>query len=110
MDVSWVGVARDHGTRDRHIVGAGTILNARQFDEAAAAGSKFIVSPGCTRQLFDAARDSAVQDIEATREWQRLIPDSTLEALTGDSPHLAATHPDECARRVRRFIDSARRG
>jgi 2-dehydro-3-deoxyphosphogluconate aldolase/(4S)-4-hydroxy-2-oxoglutarate aldolase len=41
-------------------VGAGTILNARQFGEAAAAGSKFIVSPGCTRQLFDAARDSDV--------------------------------------------------
>jgi 2-dehydro-3-deoxyphosphogluconate aldolase / (4S)-4-hydroxy-2-oxoglutarate aldolase len=41
-------------------VGAGTILNARQFGEAAEAGSKFIVSPGCTRQLFDAARDSDV--------------------------------------------------
>jgi 2-dehydro-3-deoxyphosphogluconate aldolase / (4S)-4-hydroxy-2-oxoglutarate aldolase len=42
------------------VVGAGTILNAKQFDEAAAAGSKFIVSPGCTRQVFDAARESAV--------------------------------------------------
>jgi 2-dehydro-3-deoxyphosphogluconate aldolase / (4S)-4-hydroxy-2-oxoglutarate aldolase len=42
------------------VVGAGTILNANQFEEAAKAGSKFIVSPGCTRQLFDAARDSAV--------------------------------------------------
>jgi 2-dehydro-3-deoxyphosphogluconate aldolase/(4S)-4-hydroxy-2-oxoglutarate aldolase len=42
------------------IVGAGTILNARQFDEAAKAGSKFIVSPGCTRQVFDAAKASPV--------------------------------------------------
>jgi 2-dehydro-3-deoxyphosphogluconate aldolase/(4S)-4-hydroxy-2-oxoglutarate aldolase len=42
------------------VVGAGTILNARQFDEAAEAGSKFIVSPGCTSQLFAAARDSDV--------------------------------------------------
>jgi 2-dehydro-3-deoxyphosphogluconate aldolase/(4S)-4-hydroxy-2-oxoglutarate aldolase len=42
------------------VVGAGTILNAKQFDEAARAGSKFIVSPGCTRQLFDVARDSDV--------------------------------------------------
>jgi 2-dehydro-3-deoxyphosphogluconate aldolase / (4S)-4-hydroxy-2-oxoglutarate aldolase len=42
------------------VVGAGTILNARQFDQAAEAGSKFIVSPGCTHQLFDAARDSDV--------------------------------------------------
>jgi 2-dehydro-3-deoxyphosphogluconate aldolase/(4S)-4-hydroxy-2-oxoglutarate aldolase len=42
------------------VVGAGTILTAKQFDEAAAAGSKFIVSPGATREVFDAARNSAV--------------------------------------------------
>lgn len=42
------------------IVGAGTILNARQFDEAVAAGSKFIVSPGFTRELLAAAADSDV--------------------------------------------------
>lgn len=42
------------------IVGAGTILNARQFDEAVAAGSKFIVSPGITRELLAAAGKSEV--------------------------------------------------
>lgn len=42
------------------VVGAGTILNSTQFEEAAEAGSKFIVSPGASRQVFDAARDSAV--------------------------------------------------
>ena len=42
------------------VVGAGTILTAAQFDQAAAAGSKFIVSPGATGQVFAAARDSAV--------------------------------------------------
>ena len=42
------------------IVGAGTILDARQFDEAAKAGAKFIVSPGITRELLAAADDSAV--------------------------------------------------
>ena len=42
------------------IVGAGTILNAHQFDEAASAGSKFIVSPGITRDLLAAASASAV--------------------------------------------------
>ena len=42
------------------IVGAGTILDARQFDEAARAGSKFIVSPGVTPGLLAAAKDSAV--------------------------------------------------
>ncbi|TIP48683.1 MAG: 2-dehydro-3-deoxy-phosphogluconate aldolase [Mesorhizobium sp.] len=42
------------------IVGAGTILDARQFDEAARAGSTFIVSPGITSQLLEAAKDSPV--------------------------------------------------
>ncbi|UXN59289.1 2-dehydro-3-deoxy-phosphogluconate aldolase [Phyllobacterium zundukense] len=42
------------------IVGAGTILNARQYDEAVNAGSRFIVSPGATLQLIEAARDSKV--------------------------------------------------
>jgi len=42
------------------IVGAGTILNPRQFDEAAEAGSQFIVSPGLTGDLVKAAAGSAV--------------------------------------------------
>ncbi|PBB82897.1 keto-deoxy-phosphogluconate aldolase [Mesorhizobium sp. WSM3879] len=42
------------------VVGAGTILDAKQFDEAGRAGSKFIVSPGITGQLLDAAKDSPV--------------------------------------------------
>ncbi|CDX58476.1 multifunctional 2-keto-3-deoxygluconate 6-phosphate aldolase and 2-keto-4-hydroxyglutarate aldolase and oxaloacetate decarboxylase [Mesorhizobium plurifarium] len=42
------------------VVGAGTILDARQFDEAASAGSKFIVSPGITSQLLDAAKNGPV--------------------------------------------------
>ena len=42
------------------IVGAGTILNARQFDEAAAAGSRFIVSPGASDDVYRAARGSDV--------------------------------------------------
>ena len=42
------------------IVGAGTILNPAQFAEAEQAGSKFIVSPGLTRNLLDAAADSEV--------------------------------------------------
>lgn len=42
------------------IVGAGTILSPKQFDEAAKAGSKFIVSPGLTGNLIAAAADSDV--------------------------------------------------
>jgi len=41
-------------------VGAGTILNAAHWDAAVAAGSKFIVSPGATQELLDAARKSSV--------------------------------------------------
>jgi len=42
------------------IVGAGTVRNALQFQEAAAAGSRFIVSPGVTQELIDAANISQV--------------------------------------------------
>ncbi len=42
------------------VVGAGTILNAAQFEEAAKAGSRFIVSPGASRQVIEAARASPV--------------------------------------------------
>lgn len=41
-------------------VGAGTILNARQYEAAVSAGSTFIVSPGTTQELLDAARGSPV--------------------------------------------------
>lgn len=42
------------------IVGAGTILNAAQYEQAANAGSKFIVSPGATDAILDAAENSPV--------------------------------------------------
>ncbi|WP_353644782.1 2-dehydro-3-deoxy-phosphogluconate aldolase [Mesorhizobium sp. WSM2239] len=53
-------IRRAAGEVEESIVGAGTILDARQFDEAAAAGSKFIVSPGVTRELLAAAGGSEV--------------------------------------------------
>ena len=42
------------------LVGAGTILDARQFAQAAEAGSRFIVSPGLTPELVAAAGPSPV--------------------------------------------------
>ncbi|OJT97167.1 MAG: keto-deoxy-phosphogluconate aldolase [Alphaproteobacteria bacterium 65-7] len=42
------------------IVGAGTVINAGQFAAAAAAGSRFVVSPGLTAEVAQAARDHAV--------------------------------------------------
>jgi 2-dehydro-3-deoxyphosphogluconate aldolase/(4S)-4-hydroxy-2-oxoglutarate aldolase len=41
-------------------VGSGTVLNAAQYEAAVEAGSKFIVSPGTTQELIDAARQSHV--------------------------------------------------
>lgn len=42
------------------IVGAGTILTADQYRQAEQAGARFIVSPGTTQELLDAAHDSKV--------------------------------------------------
>jgi 2-dehydro-3-deoxyphosphogluconate aldolase/(4S)-4-hydroxy-2-oxoglutarate aldolase len=42
------------------IVGAGTVLDARQLADAKAAGARFIVSPGCTPALAAAARDAGL--------------------------------------------------
>jgi len=42
------------------VVGAGTVLDARQYEEAVAAGARFIVSPGTTQELLDAADASPV--------------------------------------------------
>lgn len=42
------------------IVGAGTVLNPRQYNEAVDAGARFLVSPGTTMELLDGARGSAI--------------------------------------------------
>lgn len=42
------------------IVGAGTVLNGKHYDAAVSAGARFIVSPGATENLLDAADDHAV--------------------------------------------------
>lgn len=42
------------------VTGAGTILDARQFDAVVSAGARFIVSPGTTLELLDAARGSDI--------------------------------------------------
>lgn len=53
-------IRRVIGEVEEAIVGAGTILDPRQFEQAAEAGSKFIVSPGLTRELLRAADGSPV--------------------------------------------------
>ena len=53
-------IRRVSGEVEEAIVGAGTILTAAQFDEAAKAGSRFIVSPGITREVLSAGQNSEV--------------------------------------------------
>ena len=53
-------IRRASGEVEGAIVGAGTILNARQFEAAVGAGARFVVSPGLTADLADAAADSDV--------------------------------------------------
>jgi 2-dehydro-3-deoxyphosphogluconate aldolase/(4S)-4-hydroxy-2-oxoglutarate aldolase len=42
------------------LVGAGTVLNARDLEAAQRAGAEFIVSPGLTENLARAAREAAL--------------------------------------------------
>jgi len=42
------------------VVGAGTVLNARDYDAASQAGAKFIVSPGLTMSLCNHAKTSPI--------------------------------------------------
>jgi 2-dehydro-3-deoxyphosphogluconate aldolase/(4S)-4-hydroxy-2-oxoglutarate aldolase len=59
-DAALEAIRRVAGEVKEAIVGAGTILNTKQFEAAAKAGSRFIVSPGATKELFKANRDSKV--------------------------------------------------
>ena len=40
------------------VVGAGTVLSARDLDRAARAGARFAISPGCTDALYRASADA----------------------------------------------------
>jgi len=53
-------IRRVAGEVENAVVGAGTILDAAQFEAAAKAGSRFIVSPGINRAVLGAAADSDV--------------------------------------------------
>ena len=46
----------------------------------------------------------AVQSVDTVREAQQQISNSELLVIPGDSSHVAATRPDECARHVLGFI------
>ncbi len=45
---------------DGAVAGAGTVLNAQQYQQVVEAGARFVVSPGTTQELLDVARRSPV--------------------------------------------------
>lgn len=51
---------------------------------------------------------SGLGSVDAVRGWQRLIPNSHLIELPGDSYHVAASDPDTCVGLVREFFDELR--
>lgn len=53
-------VIREMAQVDGAVVGAGTVLNPRQLDDALNAGARFVVSPGLTAPLGKAAIDAGV--------------------------------------------------
>lgn len=53
-------IERVSGEVENCIVGAGTILEPKHYEQAVKAGSKFIVSPGCTKDLRTCAHDSDI--------------------------------------------------
>lgn len=57
---------REMSRVDGAIVGAGTVLNERELDEAANAGSEFIVSPGLTEPLGKAVIKSGIAYLPGT--------------------------------------------
>ncbi len=42
------------------VIGAGTVLDARQMQQVQAIGGRFAVAPGATDRLYDAARDTGL--------------------------------------------------
>ena len=55
------------------LVGAGTILSARQADQAAAAGAGFLVSPGSTPALLDALDDTGLAYLPGTSTVSEML-------------------------------------
>lgn len=50
------------------------------------------------------AEHSGLAALDVVRSWQQMIPRAELWVLPGDSYHIAAVYPDECAQRVLAFI------
>ncbi len=74
-------IRRVAGEVEEAIVGAGTILDARQFEQAAGAGSRFIVAPASPANCWPPQQAARCRCCPApsrpARSWPRARPAST---------------------------------
>jgi len=54
--------------------------------------------------LVITTEESGLASVAETRAWQQQIPNSELLVVPGNSYHVAASHPDDCARATLAFI------
>ena len=60
------------------IVGAGTVTTAAQLEQVIAAGAKFAISPGLTRELLQAGKDAAIPLIPGIASISELMEGTGL--------------------------------
>ncbi|WP_213994866.1 bifunctional 4-hydroxy-2-oxoglutarate aldolase/2-dehydro-3-deoxy-phosphogluconate aldolase [Arsukibacterium sp.] len=60
------------------IVGAGTVTTASQLEQVIAAGAKFAISPGLTRELLQAGKDSVIPLIPGIASISELMEGTGL--------------------------------
>src|SRR5690625_6038561 len=77
------------------VIGAGTIITPEDLEQAVAAGSKFLVSPGTTPALIKAAQSSSVPLLPGVA-----TPTEAMTLLAAGFTHLKF-FPSEAAGRVR---------
>ncbi|PKH02459.1 keto-deoxy-phosphogluconate aldolase [Psychromonas sp. MB-3u-54] len=65
------------------MIGAGTIINAQQYDAAVAAGAKFIISPGYSQSLLEHAKTGPAPLIPGVS-----TPSEIITALASGYDHL----------------------
>jgi len=57
--------------------------------------------------LVITTEQSGLATVEQTRAWQNIIPNSRLLVLPGNSYHVAASHPERCAKATLEFIQQS---
>lgn len=60
----------------------------------------------CPTLVITSEESTVLGNIGVTEGWQQQIPNSRLLILPGNSYHVAASHPDACARETLKFIRS----